>query len=210
MLTLYSYPNSRSLRVAWTLEELGLDYRIHALDLKAGEGHNPDYLAIHPDGKAPALVDGELVLFESSAICRYLAAREGRLLPPSLSGQAQVDQWLSFLTTELEQPLWTLAKHTFALPEAQRSEAIKLTAEWEFQRALKALQRRFDGQGWLVADAFSIADIFLAQTLGWAQKAGQSVPDVLERWGEEVRARPACEQARQREQEAAEKRRQPG
>ena len=208
MLTLYSYPNSRSLRVARTLEELGLEYRIHSLDLKAGEGHSPEYLAIHPDGKAPALVDGELALFESSAICRYLAAREGRLLPQSLAGQAQMDQWLSFLTTELEQPLWTLAKHTFALPEDQRCDAIKQTAQWEFQRALKALQRRFDGQGWLVAYEFSVADIFLAQTLSWAQMAGQPLPAVLEQWGEEVRARPACERARQREQQAAEERQQ--
>ena len=79
MLTLYSYPNSRSLRVAWTLEELGLDYRIHSLDLKAGEGHSPEYLAIHPDGKAPALVDGELALFESSAIIAGRAGPDGSM-----------------------------------------------------------------------------------------------------------------------------------
>ena len=123
-------------------------------------------------------------------------------------GKLGIENGVKFLTTELEQPLWTLAKHTFALPEDQRCDAIKQTAQWEFQRALKALQRRFDGQGWLVADEFSVADIFLAQTLSWAQMAGQPLPAVLEQWGEEVRARPACERARQREQQAAEERQQ--
>ncbi|MDH2374305.1 glutathione S-transferase family protein [Cobetia marina] len=203
MLTLYSYPNSRSLRVAWTLEELELDYRIHSLDLKAGEGRSPEYLAIHPDGKAPAIVEGELVLFESSAICRYLAAREGRLIPSSLEGQAQLDQWLSFLTTELEQPLWTLAKHTFALPEERRCEDVKQTAQWEFQRALGALQRRFEGQGWLLGDDFTLADLFLAQVLGWAHKAQQPIPSSLARWMQEALARPACARAREREAQAA-------
>lgn len=206
LTTLYSYPNSRSLRVAWTLEELGLEYQVHSLDLKAGEGRSPEYLAIHPDGKAPALVDDEVTLFESSAICRYLAAREGRLMPPSLAGQAQLDQWLSFLTTELEQPLWTLAKHTFALPEEQRCDAVKQTAQWEFQRALAALSRRFDGRGWLLGDEFTLADLFLAQTLGWAQKAGQPIPEMLEKWASEALARPACERARQREAQAASER----
>jgi len=206
MLTFYSYPNSRSLRVAWTLEELELDYRIHSLDLKGGEGRSPEYLAIHPDGKAPALIDGDLTLFESSAICRYLAARQGRLVPHSLAGQAHLDQWLSFFTTELEQPLWTLAKHSFALPEEQRCEAIKQTAEWEFQRALGALQRRFDGQGWLLEDEFSIADIFLAQILNWAHLAHQPMPAVFQQWMEGVLARPACERAREREAQAARER----
>ena len=69
MITLYSFPASRSLRVAWTLEELGLEYECRHVDLGGGEGQTEAFLARHPDGKVPVLVDGGLTLFESAAIC---------------------------------------------------------------------------------------------------------------------------------------------
>ena len=77
MITLYSFPNSRSLRAAWTLEELGLEYQCHHVALDKGEGQSTEHLARHPDGKVPVLEDGELMLFESAPICRYLAEQYG-------------------------------------------------------------------------------------------------------------------------------------
>lgn len=138
MITLYSYLDSRSLRVAWTLEELGLDYRCEYVDLKSGEGQQPEHLARHPDGKVPVLEDGDLTLIESAAICRYLATRygEGRLWPADPTQQALLDQWLFFITSELEQPLWALAKHKFALPAERRVPAIIPTATWEDRKSV--------------------------------------------------------------------------
>jgi glutathione S-transferase len=206
MISVYTYVGSRSLRVVWTLEELGLDYQCHALRLDQGEGKTPEHLARHPDGKVPVLVDGELTLFESGAICRYLVAKygsESNLMPKDVAGQAQLDQWLYFLLTELEQPLWSQAKHTFALPEAQRVPAMIPTAAWEYRRALAALERRFDGQGWLMGEDFSLADIFLAQILAWSQKAKHPVPDELKDYLARCMARPAWARAIAREDEAA-------
>ncbi|WP_048308316.1 glutathione S-transferase family protein [Halomonas sp. PR-M31] len=204
MITLYSYHNSRSLRVAWTLEELGLDYRCQFVDLASGEGQSSEYLAHHPDGKVPALKDDDLTLFESAAICRYLAERygQGALMPDDPIKRAKLDQWLFFIVSELEQPLWTLGKHKFALPQERRVPAVIPTAAWEFQRALAALQREFDGQGWLVDDEFTIADIMLGHTLSWARGAKQPLPDALEAYFKRCYARPARDAAQQREQSA--------
>ncbi|MDT8879028.1 glutathione S-transferase family protein [Halomonas saccharevitans] len=207
MITLYGFPNSRSLRVAWTLEELGLEYVSHHVDLGSGEGQSEAFLARHPDGKVPVLEDGELTLFESAAICRYLAERYGEpgaLLPAAIEERARVDQWLFFIISELEQPLWIQAKHKFALPGEQRVPAVLPTAAWEFQRALAALARRFDGEGWLVGEGFTLADLLLAHTLTWAVQFKMRLPPTLAAYRERVSARPALARAVERERVAAE------
>jgi glutathione S-transferase len=207
MITLYGFPNSRSLRVAWTLEELGLEYAYRHVDLARGEGQSEAFLARHPDGKVPVLEDGELMLFESAAICRYLAERYGEpgaLMPAAIEERARVDQWLFFIIGELEQPLWTQAKHKFALPGEQRVPAVLPTAAWEFQRALAAVGRCFDGEGWLVGDRFTLADLLLAHTLTWAVKFKMRLPPALAAYRERVLARPALARAVERERSAAE------
>ncbi|MDI5890025.1 glutathione S-transferase family protein [Halomonas rhizosphaerae] len=207
MITLYSFPSSRSLRVAWTLEELGLDYACQHVDLAAGEARQGAHLDRHPDGKVPVLVDGDLTLFESAAICRYLAERYGEpggLLPASLEDRARVDQWLFFTTGELEQALWTQAKHKFALPRGRRVPAVLPTAAWEFQQALEALARRFEGEGWLVGDHFSLADLLLGHTLSWAVQFKTRLPAALEAYRQRCASRPALARAVARERAAAE------
>ncbi|RUR31362.1 glutathione S-transferase family protein [Vreelandella nanhaiensis] len=206
MITLYSFPHSRSLRAAWTLEELGLDYDCRHVALDKGEGQTPEHLARHPDGKVPVLEDGELTLFESSAICRYLAEQygEGKLLPTNAAERVQVDQWLSFIVTEIEQPLWTHAKHKFALPEDKRVPAIVQTAMWEFQRALCALERRFQGQETLVGRTFTLADLFLTHTLSWAISMKHRLPEPLVAYQKRHAQRPALAKAVAREKQAAE------
>ncbi|MDR5899251.1 glutathione S-transferase family protein [Halomonas vilamensis] len=206
MITLYSHPNSRSLRVAWTLEELGLDYQCQHVALDQGEGQAAAHLARHPDGKVPVLEDGDVTLFESAPICRYLAERygNGALLPADIAGRAAVDQWLSFIITEVEQPLWTQAKHKFALSQDKRVPAVIPTAAWEFQRALAALERRHNGQETLVGETFTLADIFLTQTLGWAVKMKNRLPEALATYREHHAKRPAMARAIARETAAAE------
>lgn len=207
MITLYGFPNSRSLRATWTLEELGLSYAYRHVDLGRGEGQSEAFLARHPDGKVPVLEDGELSLFESGAICRYLAERYGEpggLLPATIEERARVDQWLFFIIGELEQPLWTQAKHKFALPGEQRIPAVLPTAAWEFQRALAALERRFDGEGWLVGDRFTLGDLLLTHTLTWAVQFKMRLSPALTAYRERVAARPALARAAARERSGAE------
>lgn len=206
MITLYSFPQSRSLRATWTLEEMGLEYRCQHVALDKGEGQTPAHLARHPDGKVPVLEDGEFTLFESLPICRYLAEQygDGALMPASYTARAQVDQWLSFIITELEQPLWHQAKHQFALPQDKRVPAILPTCAWEFQRALKALERRYNGQETLVGDTFTLADLFLTHTLTWASGMKHRLPEPLIAYRERHAKRPAMTRAIEREKAAAE------
>ncbi|MDZ7620917.1 MAG: glutathione S-transferase N-terminal domain-containing protein [Candidatus Competibacteraceae bacterium] len=150
MLQVYGCPNTRSTRVVWALEEAGAEYDYHKVDLLAGAGRQPSYLALNPGGKVPALVDGELVLTESAAICNYIGDRfpASGLTPVAGSrDRARYDQWCFFVLSELEQSLWTIAKHRFALPEKRRVPAIIETAAWEFGVAAKLLALGPGGTG---------------------------------------------------------------
>ncbi len=120
MLEIYGTPRSRATRVTWALEELAVEYRYHPVDLLKGEGQKPEFRKLNPSGKVPVLVDGDLVLSESAAICAYLGDKfpESGLVPrPGTADRAKYDQWSYFLLTELEQPLWTAGKHRFVYPE---------------------------------------------------------------------------------------------
>lgn len=206
MITLYSFPQSRSLRVAWALEELGLEYKCRHVALDKGEGQTAEHLTRHPDGKVPVIEDGEVHLFESMSICRYLAATygDGTLLPNDPAARAQVDQWLSFIVTEIEQPLWNQAKHKFALPEDKRVPAILPVCAWELQRALSALERRYNGQENLVGNTFTLADLFLTHTLSWAASMKHRLPEPLFAYRERHIQRPTMAKAVAREKAAAE------
>ena len=205
MITLYSFPKSRSLRVSWALEELGVEYQCQHIALDKGEGQTAEHLARHPDGKVPALEDGDVHLFESAPICRYLAETysNGTLQPNDPAARAQVDQWLSFIVTEIEQPLWNQAKHKFALPDDKRVPAILPVCAWEFQRALAALERRYHGQENLVGESFTLADLFLTHTLSWAISMKHRLPDTLIAYRERHIQRPAMARAIAREEDAA-------
>ena len=117
MMKLYGFGPTRSLRALWGLKELGLEFEFIPVNLQAGEHRRPEFLALNPAGKVPVLVDGDLVLTESAAIVLYLAEKhpEKELMPTRLEQRAQVYRWVMFAMTELEQPLWRMAKHRFVL-----------------------------------------------------------------------------------------------
>jgi glutathione S-transferase len=85
-MKLYEFAFTRSIRARWTLQELGVDFEAITVNLQAGEHRRPEYLAINPAGKLPALVDGDLVLTESAAIVLYLGEKYGKFVPRSTSG----------------------------------------------------------------------------------------------------------------------------
>jgi glutathione S-transferase len=203
MLQVYGCPNTRSTRVVWALEEVGVEYDYHKVDLLAGAGRQPAYLALNPGGKVPTLVDGDLVLTESAAICTYIGDRfaASGLTPPAGSiERARYNQWCFFVMSELEQPLWTIAKHRFALPEKRRVPAVIETAIWEFAMAAKVLTTGLGEREFLVGDRFTAADILAAHTLAWA-RAYQLAPGNphLDAYADHLLARPAWERARARE-----------
>lgn len=118
------------------------------------QNRTPEFLALNPCGKIPVLEDDGLILTESAAIMLYLAERygEGRLLPkPGTAASGHHHQWLSFVITELEQPLWTMGKHRFALPEEQRVAAIQALPYGSSTRP-----RRLPSSGCLIAHFCSV------------------------------------------------------
>ena len=99
MIDLYTAATPNGHKVSITLEELGLPYSVHVLDLSAGEQKEPAFLKINPNGRIPAIVDrsnGDFPIFESGAIMLYLAERAGRLIPADEKGRSRVVQWLMF------------------------------------------------------------------------------------------------------------------
>src|SRR5262249_13949661 len=171
-MKLYEFPPTRSIRVRWTLQELGVDFEPIRVNLVAGEHRRPEFLRINPAGKIPVLVDGDLVLTESVAIVVYLAEKfpDRGLIPTDLGQRAQVHRWLMFAATELEQPLWRIARHTSLYPEDQRLPGDVLLAKQEFKAMADVLEKHMTQRQFLVGDRVTVADFVTAYTLDWANE----------------------------------------
>jgi glutathione S-transferase len=198
---LYAIPSSRGTRVTILLEELGIDYDYHPM-----MPGTPQARSLHCMGKTPVLKDGDLTLIESAAICTWLAQRypDAGLLPEQGTRErAEHDQFLFFVVNELEEPLWTLGRHSFVYPEQMRVEAIKPVARQEFARAIEGFEQLLDDRQYAVGDRFTVADVIAGHTLGWAQRAKCEVTsDTVLAYRERVRSRPSFARAAAREKAA--------
>ena len=196
-MKLYGIPGSRALRSIWAAEEVGVDYELVKTDFMA-ESKKPDYLAINPNGRIPALVDGDLVLFESMAINLYLAKKYGGdLYPRDEVGEALTNQWTLWGMTELEPVLMQMVLHKVMLPEAQREPARVAAAEKEIQRPLGVLDAHLAERDYLLGGEFSIADLNLAGALSLANFARYDLSAYgnAARWLAACAARPAMARA---------------
>ena len=122
-MKLYHASETRSIRPRWLLEEVGASYELVTLDLEKGEHRTSDYLEIQPHGLVPALVDGDLVIYESAAICSYLADAfpDAKLVPPlGTSERGLYYQWMHYAMATLEPPVLDVLEHTLLLPEEER------------------------------------------------------------------------------------------
>lgn len=149
MLKLYGGSRSRASIVQWYLEELGLPYEFVRLDMEKGEHRQPEYLAINPMGKVPAIVEGDFQLWESGAILLYLAEKHGQV-PQDLESRSILTQWVLFANS-------TLATGLFV--EANR--------EREVPKLLTPLNEILTGQPFLLGDAFSVADVAVGSILAY-------------------------------------------
>jgi len=159
MIDLYTWatPNGRKISIA--LEELGLPYKVHPVNIFKGEQHSPEFTAISPNQKIPAIVDHQrgITLMESGAILMYLATRSGRLLPRDEKGYWETIQWLMWQKGGLG-PMLGQAHHylRFNRGKAPYSEE---RYHKEAQRLYRVLDRRLAGREYLAADEYTIADI---------------------------------------------------
>jgi glutathione S-transferase len=171
-MKLYEFAPTRSIRVRWTLQELGVDYESVTVNLLAGEHRSPEFLEINPAGKLPVLVDGDLVLTESVAIVLYLAEKYSSqgLMPAGLKDRAQLNRWLLFAATELEQPLWRISRHTMLYPEDRRLPEDVILAGEDFKAMASVLEAHMDGKQFVLGDRVTVADFVTAYTLDWANE----------------------------------------
>lgn len=171
-MKLYGFGPTRTLRAQWALRELGAEFEFIPVDLTAGEGQTPEFLRLNPAGKLPVLVDGDLILTESAAIVLYLAEKyPGHgLLPSDLATRAQVYRWALFAMTELEQPLWRMARHTFLYPEDKRLPADIDLAREDFRDMAAVLDRHMEGRTYIVGDTVTAADCVTAYLMDWANE----------------------------------------
>jgi glutathione S-transferase len=172
MMKLYGTPPTRALRVIWLLNELGLEYEMLPVDVLQGENQKQDFLTLNPAAKVPVLVDGSLVVTESAAIQLYLADKnpQAGFIPETVEDRAQMYRWIFFLVTEIEQPLWRIARHTFLYPEEKRLPQDVDLARQECVEMVAVLERHMEEREFMVADRLSVADFNAAYTLDWANE----------------------------------------
>ena len=172
-MKLYEFGPTRSIRARWMLQELGVDFEAVSVNLVAGEHRRPEFLAINPAGKVPVLIDGDRVLTESAAIVLYLAEKypQRGFLPKDLHQRAQMYRWMLFAVTELEQPLWRIARHTSLYPETDRLAGDVPIAQREFKQMAAVLERHLAGHAFVLGAQVSAADFVVAYTLDWADEA---------------------------------------
>lgn len=170
-MKLYGTPPTRAIRVQWLLNELGVDCEVIGLNPLAPD---PELLALNPAGKLPVLVDGDVVLTESSAIPLYLAEKypEKGLIPSDLADRAQMYRWIFFLVTEIEQPLWRIALNTTIYPEADRVPADIENATRDCKKMAAVFEHHMKDREVVAGDRLSVADFNAAYTLDWANEAG--------------------------------------
>jgi len=170
-MELYEFGPTRANRVRWLLKELDLEFDSKLVNLTKGEQFSPEFLEICPTGKIPVLKDGDFSLFESVAICHYLAEKynDKKLIPQSATlERAKYDQWVLFCVNEIEGQLWIRERHSWIYPENKRSALAVEMATEEFHKAAKILDHEMTNKSYIIDNKFSVADIIIGYTLNWA------------------------------------------
>lgn len=200
MLKLYFAPKSRAVRVAWLLEEMGLDYELVSYALGDPVMRSAEFRAeVHPMGRVPVLVDGEVQIMESGAILEYLLTRhgDGRFRPANNdAGYPAYLQWLHYAEGMLMPPINSYMVETFFLPPERRSEVHAKRAKKLLGQMLIAVDAALEGRDYL-AGAFSAADIMSGSAAISAKGIGVDVSDMpnLDAYIDRLIARPAYQTA---------------
>jgi len=199
-MKLYFAPNTRAVRIAWLLEELGLSYDIERYSLGDPAMRSAEFRAVHPLGRVPVLEDGEVRLFESGAIVQYLLARhaDGALQPDPASPDFPVYlQWLHYAEGMLMPPVNTIVVETVLLPPDRRSEPHVKRASKLLAQMLGSIEAHMaDGRDYLAGD-FSGADIMLGHAVAAARTFGAEIDGLphLAAYLDRLAARPAWQKA---------------
>jgi GST-like protein len=202
MIDLYYWPTPNGHKITMFLEEAGLPYRIHPVNIGKGEQFNPDFLKIAPNNRMPAIVDDEptgggapVSLFESGAILLYLAEKTGRFIPADLRGRAEVLQWLFWQMGGLG-PMLGQNHHFSQYAPEKIDYAIKRYVN-ETNRLYGVLDRRLADRAFVAGSDYSVADMACYPWIVPWEKQGQNLDDHpnLKRWFTAIAERPATKAA---------------
>jgi GST-like protein len=171
-IQLYSLPTPNGVKASIMLEELGLAYEPHAVDISKNESWTPEFLSLNPNGKIPAMIDPDgpggkpLGLFESGAILLYLAEKTGKLLPTDPAARYETIQWVFFQVGGIGPMFGQLGFfHKFAGRAYEDKRPLE-RYRTETERLLGVLETRLEGRQWIMGDAYTIADIAM---IGWVR-----------------------------------------
>ncbi|MCY4394990.1 MAG: glutathione S-transferase N-terminal domain-containing protein [Rhodospirillaceae bacterium] len=199
MIDLYTWSTSNGRKASIMLEELGADYTLHPIHIGKGDQFTPEFLAINPNGKIPAIIDSDgpggapITVFESGAILIYLAEKYGRFLPTDPAARMEVIQWLMFQMGGIG-PIFGQVHHFLRAAKEQVPYGIERYGT-EARRLYGVLDRRLDGRDHLAGDGYSIADI---ATWPWVLRHEWQQVDLAEypnvkRWFDAIGSRPAVQ-----------------
>lgn len=202
MIDLYYWGTPNGHKITLFLEESGIEYRVHTVDIGKGEQFDPAFLAIAPNNRIPAIVDDDpsgggapVSLFESGAILLYLADKTGQFIPADLHGRAEVLQWLFWQMGGLG-PMAGQNHHFNAYAPEKIPYAIDRYVK-ETARLYGVMDRRLADRTFLAGDAYSIADMASYPWIVPHERQGQKLEDFpnLKRWFDAIAARPATQRA---------------
>lgn len=197
MIKLYHVPGTRSVRVLWLLEELGLPYQL--AEVAASDFRQP-YSLNTPTGKVPVIEDEGQTISESGAIVEYIVERygEGKLAPAiGAPGRGAYLQWLHFGETGLLPSMSLIFQHTVVKPEGERFAAVAEDARRVLQAGLRLLERGLEGKNYLVGNDFTAADIMVGYALIPMRKMGLLGAEypLIDAYLDRLLARPAAQKA---------------
>ncbi len=204
MIELYTWPTPNGHKVHIMLEETGLPYRVHPIDIGAGDQFKPEFLRISPNNKMPAIVDtdgpdgaGPFALAESGAILFYLASKTGRFLPGDLRQRWQVMQWVMFQMGHIG-PMLGQAHH-FLGYAPERIEYAMNRYKNEANRLYGVLEQRLGESKFLACEEYTIADMATMPWLRFPERQGVDIEEYpqVKRWRDGIAARPAVQRALQ-------------
>ena len=197
MLKLYYHPSPNPLKVALYLEECGLPYELVPVDTRKGEQHTPAFRAINPNGKTPALLDGDIAVFDSNAILLYLAEKCGQFLPPDTpAARAQMYSWLMFVATGIGPYCGQAVHFKHVAPEPKDYAVNRYT--FEAERHWNIVNDHLAGKEWMVGDTYTLVDMAV---WGWARMVprfiaeGYAALPNVKRHLDAINARPAAQRA---------------
>ncbi|MCP5181086.1 MAG: glutathione S-transferase family protein [Pseudomonadales bacterium] len=194
---LYGISGSRAIRAIWGIEETGIDYE-HVPQHFRDANASAEYKTVNPNGRIPALVDGDLVLFESMAINLYLAKHYGKeLYPDNPADEARAWQWSVWAISEIEPLQMQIVIQRFFVPEDKRDPKVVENAAKSLERPFRVLDEALAKSPYLLGGSFTVADLNVASVMLLLQMVGHDYSHHanIQRWAQACYARPALARA---------------